>query len=96
MARNKEKSELEHLRGQNRQLRKQVKSLQKQLGRHQKEIKNLKVNESPDKDRLPMSYQEEEFDACPVCDGELRYIDMKIKTVVNCSSCEYRRTELND
>lgn len=95
MAKKKDRSELEQLRGLNRQLTKKVKQLQKQVGRRDKElsktfneVNNFTTLESEERDLI-------ESPRCSKCkSAQVTIIDLKIKEVLKCHECCYVKSKL--
>lgn len=98
MTKKKSKSEVETLRGVNRNLRKQIKHLQKQIGRKEKREYLLDdVEEREAELHLKEQLEESEFVStgnCPECDvGKLELVELGNRVLVNCNTCKYRSTK---
>lgn len=93
MARNKDRNELEHLRGEIRSLEKENKRLKRLLRQQEKEHQKYDI------DILNELLKEELNDVkktekCPQCHiGQLEYSDLGIKTLEKCTECQYRKTK---
>jgi uncharacterized protein with PIN domain len=95
MAKSKERSEVEHLRAENRKLRSENKQLKKQVARS-----NKLANRYEDIDEKIQEIELEkdvriapEADRCPNCTGKLKEVSIGIRTLITCDSCNYRETK---
>lgn len=95
MPKKKERSELEYLKSQNRELLKENKKLKKTISRSTKKEHILKDLE----DRLEEEYFQEDHtrDAepapvagCPKCGRKLENVDLIKRIIVTCENCDYR------
>lgn len=90
--RNKQHSEIDHLRSENRRLKSENRHLKKVL-KHTEKWKNIKEDvhsEEIDGEEVVVI---ERVDECPKCqDGQLRFIDLKYVKLFKCSNpkCDYR------
>lgn len=97
MVKPKDSSEVEYLRGINRQLTRQIKNLKKQVGRGTKEIKRLAEGLEPDlEDEIeqPVLHTVENPDTCPQCTKEIVIIDLGKRLLHNCKACGYRKVKI--
>lgn len=85
---NKNRSELEHLNGLIRQLKKQVKKLTKDNNQLRKELNRT----------TPPNIVEEEVEVtsssnerCPECGSSTNTIDLGTRSLIACNECEYRK-----
>lgn len=85
---NKEGSELEFLRGENRQLKKHIKNLQKELGRSNKELNKI-LNNLPEIEEQPVREVVKDNE-CPKCKAKLVEINLGARKLVSCKDCAYR------
>lgn len=92
----KERSEVEYLKGLVRKQKSIIKELQKEIGRASKKshlyddieekIKDLEIEEEI-KSSVP------QFD-CPQCKkGNLDYSDLGVRLLITCSNCKYRESK---
>lgn len=97
MAKTKEKSELEHLRAENKALTKQIKHLKKQLG----SLEKRKHLHDDTEEKLAEMYLLEEKqdlimvenkDECPNCgpNGDIEKIEIGNRIIIVCHECKYR------
>jgi len=86
----KSRSEVEHLNGLVRQLKKHVKKLTKDNSKLRKEL-----NKEPPKTDYNiediMTEEQSDEETCPSCGGVLNSIDLGVRIVVSCKECEYRK-----
>lgn len=86
MAKSKDKSEVEHLRGLNRQLLKQLKKAGRQVNRAEKQA--LRKNE--DVEDVEEVEEELQEGKCSKCKARLAPIDLGVRIVYNCTKCGHR------
>lgn len=92
MAKSRTHKDDEDLRGELREANKIIKALKKRLrqlerSKHMWEDNNLDDNEPVVEEKRP--------DSCPHCKtGTLMSVDLGIKHLWTCDSCEYRKTSL--
>jgi hypothetical protein len=86
MAKSKDHSELEALRGENRSLKKLAKQLQKQLRKAIDQGYNGPIPPEPREVR-----EEKPKLACPECGKSLEVADLGIRTLHSCTGCDYRK-----
>jgi len=89
----KSHSEVEHLNGLIRQLKKQVNKLTRDNSQLRKELnRNLDKNtkEYEDMPDVPKNKRSDKGD-CPVCGGVLTSIDLGVRSLLSCKDCEYRK-----
>lgn len=80
----KERSELEHLRGENRKLQSQLRDCQKHL-RQTKKWANLPIEDEEDEPAVPIV-------PCPECSkGNMHYVDLHLVKYWICDVCKFRR-----
>lgn len=90
--RNKQHSEIDHLRGENRRLKSENRHLKKVLKQSEK-WKNVKDDVHCDEIDGEEAVIIERVDECPKCEqGRLRYIDLKHVQLFKCDNkkCDYR------
>ncbi len=89
MAKRRDRSEVEYYRGKLREVEAENRRLRKQLRSAEKSFEYLVEADS---------FENTEYDAkCPNCGkGELKFTDLKIKTLTTCSICDYRKTTRNE
>jgi len=97
MAKQREKSEVEHLRAENRKMKAELRNLKKQVNRTNKRAHQFEDLE----ERLAEQTLEEKSSdyivvdntACPKCSkGKIETIDLGIRKLVRCDNCEYKET----
>lgn len=95
MPKKKERSEVEYLKSQNRELLKENKKLKKTISRSTKKEHILKDLE----DRLEEEYFQEDHTrdvepapvtGCPKCGRKLESVDLIKRIIVTCENCDYR------
>lgn len=93
MAKSKTKSEVEHLRGL-------VKELKKEIGRKEKRERRYEDLESKEAEALEREadekYKESSVpikDRCPNCAGELQSVEIGVVKLITCDDCKYRLTK---
>lgn len=96
MAKSKDKSEVETLRGVVKALKKQNQHLKKELSRKEKRQHLHDDLEEHEAELLVREELEErstllEKDRCSICQGELDIVDLKIRTLITCTSCGNRK-----
>jgi formamidopyrimidine-DNA glycosylase len=88
MPKKPERSELEYLKGENRQLKRRIKHLQKELNRA---LANPPLPEEKEEKEKVITKER-----CPDCGNKLESINLPIKIIHICKECGYRRVkELN-
>lgn len=89
MAKKKTHDKFEHIKGENRRLRKKVKTLQKELQRalHSDFEKLYEEDE--------VEHPERNEAGCPKCGKELQSLELGIKTIILCKECDYRKVKNN-
>lgn len=90
MARQKEKSEVEYLRAENRKLKSQLRETKRSLVRFEK--RSHLHDETPAEEDVPEALEELVINTCPKCTGNLEYTDLGIRTLIRCENCTYRQT----
>lgn len=100
MAKNKERSEVEFLRGQNKALRTEIRQLKRDLARHQKRQHELEDREEELQEMFEeqtvseMPHEVQTKTACLKCgSGGLETIDLGIRTIIKCTNCGNRETK---
>lgn len=98
MSKQKERNELEVLRAENRNLKKQINHLKKEVGRHQKRAHQYEDLESIaqeiELEKAPVAKKHvKQNDICPKCASEIERTDLDIKWLLRCSKCNFRKTE---
>lgn len=90
MAKSKDKSEVEYLKGLNRQLKKQLKKVNRQASRAEKQA----LRQLEDAEEVEEVEEEEASDGkCSKCKARLVPIDMGIRIVYNCQKCGHREAK---
>lgn len=95
MAKQKEKSELEHLRSENRMLKSEIRNLKKQVGRANKKDRREAYLEKELKEYIIKEEQEQyevKGKSCPKCKGILETVDLGVRILEKCSTCGHRMT----
>lgn len=96
MAKSKERSEVEALRSENRNLKKQVSYLKKELGRHEKrEHQYLDLEDRTQQEELEKIVEvPKDKKICPKCNkGKLSVSDLGIRKLTTCNNCTFRKSE---
>lgn len=92
MAKKKERSETEYLRGVIKNQRSIIKHLQKEVGRSKK---RQQQDELMAEELLEDEFQEQDMisdNKCPECGkGTLETVDLKVRKMTVCNSCNYRK-----
>lgn len=92
----KERSELEFLKATVRQQRSLIKQLRKEISRHTKrahqysdlEEKQLEIDSIAEAEKSQPIVKVK--DPCPRCGAPLELVEIGVKILIRCSSCEYR------
>jgi hypothetical protein len=95
LARNKDKNEIEHLRGELREAMKENRALRRRLKTVEKD-KNIWTQYSLDSDEpeVPVTILQP---TCPQCKrGNLVLTDLGIKNLLSCALCGYRLVKLKN
>lgn len=96
MAKQKERSEVEHLRSENRNLKSQVRNLKKQLSRKEKrEVQFLELEEQVKDFEIEIEQVKLEppkSEKCPKCSHSVEVVDLGIKLLLKCKNCNHRET----
>lgn len=98
MAKSKDHSEVEYLRSQIRNLKKENKHLKKEISRQNKKAHLYQDLEEKVASEMIEEEQEEELqiintkDKCPKCSSELEVTDMGIRSLYMCE-CGYRKSK---
>jgi len=83
MGRKRDRNSDEWFRGRIRELQAEVRRLQKQLRSAEKSFEYLVEDD-----------QDDEKDICENCGkGEIKVTDLKIKNLITCSICDFRKVE---
>jgi hypothetical protein len=95
MAKQKDRSEVEHLRGEVKNLKAQVRHLKKELARKQKRQHQYEDLEEREKDLEETLVAEiiEDVSRCPKCAAKLEETNIGVRILVRCESCDYRETK---
>lgn len=99
MAKQKEKSELEHLRGELRKLRSENRNLKKRIGRLDKRSHDLDEREEQiqefelESEKFELTTTVNLKDKCPKCVGKLKATDIGPRIIRNCDTCKYREVK---
>jgi hypothetical protein len=96
MAKSKERSEVEYLRAENKGLKSQIRHLKKELARAQKrqhqyedlEERSIELELEESEIAQPVN----EAKGCPSCNGKLVEVDIGVRKLIRCESCDYRVT----
>lgn len=98
MAKNKDRSEVEHLKGIIRQQKSIIKNLRKSVSRKNKKERNVEeleqalaeeyLKEEAEEIQIPIKQK----DRCSKCQGETEEVDLVVKWLVICQSCDFRFT----
>lgn len=94
MARNKDKNEVEHLKGIIRTLKSENRHLKKKLNSYGKKIRGYDqlVSDAEDDDEPPPLLKTIKA-ACPECNSEaLDNVELGVRSMVVCRDCGYRKT----
>jgi hypothetical protein len=93
VARNRDKSSDENLRGHVRQLRAENKHLKRQISRLEKQLARLPLEDTdePEEESTEL-YDVPPDQSCPKCRKPTITIDLGIKKVLSCKSCGARTT----
>ncbi len=90
---NKGRSEVEHLNGLVRQLKKHVKKLTKDNNQLRKQLNRAEIDEPAE------LYEEEESTSeakCPICKSVLNCVDLGTRSLIACKECSYRKVIENE
>jgi len=99
MAKTKERSELEHLRAENKSLKSQVRHLKKEVARKQKRENQYADLEEREKELEEIETTDEsislykEPNGCPKCGSQLEETNIGVRILVRCTSCEHRQSK---
>ena len=98
MAKVKDRSETEMLRGENKKLRSEIRQLRKILGRFQKQAHRVEeledLFENIDLFEEQQVKEIKEIFTCPLCSkGNLIKTNLGNRKLITCDSCKFRRTE---
>lgn len=91
----KEKSEVEYLRAENRKLKSELRHLKKQLGKSNKKVKRYENHiDLVDPEISQDLIDKAEFVAnpCPRCGSPMKKIDLGIKFLYICEDCNIRES----
>lgn len=91
-------SEIESLRGANRQLKKQVEYLKKQIGRSDKAVRKY-IHEQDERHEHPenKNYLEDSKGTstpCKGCGKEINVVEFGKRMIYNCLACGYRKVKI--
>lgn len=98
MTKSKDKSEVEHLRSENRNLKKQIKNIKKQMSRKQKrEHLYEDLEEKQAEEHLEEAMKEtvvaDKTHRCPKCKAKLDIIEGSRLLVYICPDCDYKASK---
>lgn len=98
MAKPKERSEVEHLRAENRKLKSELKHLKKQVARSNKLANRYEdINDKLQEIELEKDVRiVPQNPTCPNCLGNLKEVSIGIRTLITCDSCNFRETKKNN
>ncbi len=89
--RQKELTEVQTLKEENRNLRSENRNLKKQLKRLQRKEHSFEETQYQDPEDPQMSFPEDQKQRCTACGkGELVHINVVGRTWTECSQCDYR------
>ena len=94
MAKQKDSSELEHLRGELRKLKSENRNLKKQLSRYEKRVRNYEntIGEREEEELEAITPQfEQETHRCPNCQAKIEPAHLGVRILLRCQ-CGYHRS----
>jgi hypothetical protein len=88
----KDESELEYLRGMNRQLKKQLKKVTRQAGRAVKEVNKQLLEDQEDVEVELEEVETNKTEKCPQCGLRASLISLGVREVIVCDKCKFRKS----
>jgi len=90
MSKQKEKSEVEFLRGENRMMKSQIRSLQREVKKLQKDTKEIETLEEIAREAV--EFTEDAPILCSACGtGHLNTTSLGVKQLTVCNNCKFRK-----
>lgn len=90
MGRSRDKNSEENLRGHLRQLKSENKQLRRQITRLEKQLARQPIDSIEEPTEAEEYYTPTPKYTCPKCGKEAQVIDLVVKKVLSCKSCNHR------